>query len=420
MSDWRRLFRREASPTPRGPRALEPVPTAAAASEAPASPAPVSGFDWPLFGAFAALVGLGLLMNLSASSLMADAYYGDALHFVTRQSIGLGAGLLGGLFILKMPWRLLRRGSWWAYAAVLIALALVFSPIGREANGAMRWISVGGINQQPSEYAKLVLILVLSHYLAANEGRLQDTVGVLIPALALPAPVLLLVLLEPDFGSSVILVALTGILLFLAGLRWRWIVALGASAVAALAVLILIEPYRMRRLTSFTDPFADVEGAGYQVIQGWIALANGGMFGQGLASGVAQRGFLPEAHTDFISAVIGEELGAVGFAGMTLLYVAIVWRGVVIAGRSQDLYGTLVAMAITSLFGMQAIVNLGVVVGWLPAKGLVLPFLSYGASAITVHVLCMATLLRVGMASYTVDTPAAAVSPPPRPALGGA
>lgn len=354
-------------------------------------------WDWWLIVTTALLVGFGLLMMLSSSSLMADATYGNALHFVTRQAVGMIMGALGGVVVLLMPWKPLRRLSWWAWIGTIVLLALVFTPLGNEANGSYRWISLGPINIQPSEYAKVALILVLANYLAANEGRLHDVVGTLVPAVAVPVPILLLVIVEPDFGSTVVLSAIVGLMLFLAGLAWRWVIGGGALGVALLAFVAVLEPYRMRRLSSFLDPFADPEGSGYQVVQGWIALASGGLWGQGLASGVAQRGFLPEAHTDFISAVVGEELGAVGFVALVGLYLMLLWRGTHIATRAPDLFGNLVAMGCTALLGMQAVINLGVVVGWLPAKGLVLPFMSYGASAVTVHVLCIALLLRVGL-----------------------
>lgn len=368
---------------------------------------PQGHWDWWLVVACLALTALGLLMMLSASSLMADANYGNAFHFVTRQVIGIGMGSFAAAVALLLPWRVLKRASWVAYVGVMVLLLLVFSPLGNDVNGASRWIDFGPINLQPSEFAKVALILVLASYLSANEGRLHDTVGVLVPAVAIPVPVLLLVMLEPDFGSSVILTGLCGLLLFLAGLRWRWVVGLGATAALGLAFIALLEPYRVRRLTSFVDPFADPGASGYQVVQGWIALASGGLWGQGLATGVAQRGFLPEAHTDFISAVVGEELGAIGWIVMITLYGIVIWRGTHIANRAPDLFGMLLAMGVTTLLGVQAVINLGVVVGWLPAKGLVLPLMSYGASAVTVHMICVGLLLRVGMEG---------AAPPTRPA----
>lgn len=369
---------------------------AAQISEATSEGAP-GGFDWPLLGFAATLMAFGLLMILSASSLDADATYGNAMHFVTRQVLGLGMGAAVSAVILTMPWAWLRKGVWIAYGGAVLSLALVMSPLGHSAKGAARWIKLGPINLQPSEFAKVALVLILSHYLAANRGRLKDMLGVGMPGVGLLAPLVVLIVFQKDFGTTVILLGLAGVLFFVAGLQWRYIVAGLGGVAGLLSFLVAIEPYRLKRLTSFLDPFADPDGAGYQVVQGWIALASGGPFGAGLATGVAQRGFLPEAHTDFISAVIGEELGAMGWSFTILLILGLVWRGFVVAGRARDLFGMLVATGITTMFAAQAIINMGVVGGLIPPKGLVLPFLSYGASAALFHTMCVGILLRVAM-----------------------
>ncbi|MCA9569164.1 MAG: cell division protein FtsW [Myxococcales bacterium] len=352
--------------------------------------------DWPLAVIYGLLAGLGVLMILSASSLEADARYGDAFRFVVRQVAGIGVGLTLTTAILLTPIRVLRRLVWPAYVTSLLSLLMVLTPLAHTANGATRWFRLGPVNVQPSEFMKIALVVGLAHYLSINQGKLRDhaVLAVSVVLLALP---LVFMLPQKDFGTTVILIGLAGVLLFVAGLPWRWLFTLGGAAGAGLAVLIAVEPYRMVRLISFTDPFKDQSGAGYQVVQGWIALATGGLFGQGLASGVAQRGFLPEAHTDFISAVVGEELGAVGWSIMVLLFLALVWRALVIASRSQDLFCMLVAVGLASLVGAQCVINLGVVGGLMPNKGLVLPFMSYGASAAMAHSLVVGLLLRVSM-----------------------
>jgi len=358
---------------------------------------PARTWDWPLVAITVILAGLGLLMILSASSLNADARYGNAMHYVTRQLVGMGIGGVAAIAVVVAPWSWLRRAAWPSYLVTVLLMVLVMSPLGYSANGATRWISLGPVNLQPSEFAKLATIVIMAHYLSCNEGRLRDVVGVVFPGLTLMVPLLVLVIFQRDFGTTVILLGLAGVLLFVAGLQWRYIFGLVTAATAMLAVLIVIEPFRIRRLMSFLDPFADPDGAGYQVVQGWIALATGGLTGAGLASGVAQRGFLPEAHTDFIVAVIGEELGAIGWSLTVLLLVGLIWRGIVIATRSDSLFGMLVAVGISSMFAAQAIINIGVVGGVLPAKGLVLPFLSYGASAAMLNTFCVGVLLRVSM-----------------------
>jgi cell division protein FtsW len=353
-------------------------------------------FDFGLLGVALALAGSGLVVILSASSAGADTAYGDGLHFVYRQIMGLSLGGALGALAFVVPYARIRRLAWPLYLATLVLLALVMTPLGHTANGATRWLGFGPIHLQPSELARLAMILVLSDYLANNRGRLADVVGVGLPALGLLLPLVVLVIFQRDFGTTAILLGLAGVLLFVAGLQWRWVLLGAGSVTSLLAFLVLIEPYRVRRLASFLQPFADRTGDGYQVVQGWIALATGGPFGTGVASGIAQRGLLPEPHTDFIGAVIGEELGAVGWCAMVLLELLLVWRASTIASRAGDLFGMLVAVGIAAMFGAQAVINLGVVGGLLPAKGLVLPFLSYGASAAVVHAASIGLLLRIG------------------------
>ncbi|MEQ1568937.1 MAG: putative peptidoglycan glycosyltransferase FtsW [Myxococcota bacterium] len=372
-------------------------------------PAPPGSFDYGLLGVVIALAATGLVMILSASSSAADSGYGDSYHYVWRQLAGLTVGGALGAAALWSPYGRIRRFAWPLYLITLVLLVLVMTPLGHTAKGATRWIEIGPAHLQPSEIARLSLVLVLSDYLANNRGRMSDVVGVGIPGLGLLLPMVVLVIFQRDFGTTAILLGLAGTLLFVAGLKWRWVLG-GAVAVGGLlGFLVLIEPYRMRRLASFLDPFADRTGDGYQVVQGWIALATGGAFGTGIASGVAQRGLLPEPHTDFISAVIGEELGAVGWIAVVVLELLLVWRSATIASRAGDLFGMLAGIGIAAMFGSQALINLGVVGGLLPAKGLVLPFLSYGASAVMVHTACVGLLLRIGLGPGQ--------APEPRPTL---
>lgn len=371
---------------------------------------PLGSIDWVLTGTVGGLVGFGLLMLLSASSLMADATYGNALHFPSRQLAGVALGALLGGIVLVLPWPTLRRLSWPAYLVCLLGLVLVLTPLGNEANGASRWIGIGGVHVQPSEFAKVAVVMILANYLDANAGRLGDFVGVVFPAIGLVVPVILLLLFEPDFGSAVITAGAAGVCLFLAGLRWRWLGMLGSLAALATSALVLVEPYRLRRLVSFLDPYADPEGAGYQVVQAWIALASGGMSGEGLAAGVSQRGFLPEAHTDFIAAVVAEELGAIGWCVLVVAYAVLIFRGTTVAAKSKDVFGTVMAGGLTGLLAMNVLINLGVVVGWLPAKGLVLPFMSYGVSAVAAHLLCIALLVRTAVEARSPTPPATGAS----------
>jgi len=354
-----------------------------------------SMMDWWLLGSVGLLMSYGALMILSASSVEADAIYGNALHFVGRQSMGLMAGGVAAVGLVMLPPVWFRRLGNPLLIVTVVLLLAVMSPLGHEVKGATRWIDLGIMKFQPSELAKLALIVKLADYLACNEGRLKDLSGVVLPALLYFGLFVALVLYQRDLGTVIIFAGLTGLLLFVAGLDWRLLGTLGALAMAGFGVMVWVEPFRIRRLFAFIDPLADPSGTGYQVVQGWIAMASGGLFGHGMATGLAQQGFLPEAHNDFIMAVIGEELGAVGWVATLVVYAVVLWRGTVIAERATDLYGMLVASGISALIAVQVLINVGVVCGLLPAKGLVLPFLSYGASAAVVHTLCIGLLLRV-------------------------
>jgi len=352
--------------------------------------------DWWLVVLTTGLSIFGLVMILSASSLDADARYGNALHFAIRQLSGIIGGTVLAAVTWWMPSRYFRNVGFPLLVAAVVGLALVLSPLGNEAKGATRWISVGPVNLQPSEFAKLAWIIALGEHLGRNEGRLRrDAIAVGGPIILGISVLLAFIFAQKDFGTTAILLGLTGVMLVAAGLQWRYVGALGGVALLGLVMMIIVEPYRIQRLTSFVDPFADPDGAGYQVVQGWVALATGGVTGAGLASGVAQRGFLPEAHTDFILAVIGEELGAVGWTAALLVLLAILWRALRIARNAPDLHGMLIAVGITAMFSAQAFINVGVVGGMLPAKGLVLPFLSYGSSAAMVNVWAIGVLLRI-------------------------
>lgn len=353
--------------------------------------------DWWLAGTVALLMAYGSLMILSASSVEADALFGNALHFIGRQGVGLAIGGVLALGVVALPSTWFRALGTPLLLLSVVLLVLVMSPMGHEVKGAIRWIDFGIMKFQPSELAKVALIVKLADYLACHEGRLKDLSNGVLPALAIPGILVLLVLYQRDLGTIVIFAGLAGLLLFIAGLDWRWLGAMGALAMVGFGVMVWVEPFRMRRLFSFLDPLADAGGSGYQVVQGWIAMASGGLFGNGMASGLAQQGFLPEAHNDFILAVIGEEVGAVGWVITMTLYALVLWRGTVIAQRATDLYGMLVAVGVTALLTSQVCINAGVVGGLLPAKGLVLPFMSYGASAAVVHTLCIGLLLRVHM-----------------------
>lgn len=357
--------------------------------------------DWLLLGTTLFLLAFGMLMILSASSNYADHRYGNSLHFVTRQGMGVGLGLVSMAVVLFSPMKWIRRGGVWVYVVALIGMLLVFTPLGHKAYGAVRWISLGPIKIQPSEFARIGLVLVLGVFLHRNQGRINDIVGVLLMVVLITLPMIGLLMAQPDFGTTLLTGVLVFVMVFLSGLRWGWIAMLAVVGGVLGVFGAIVAPYRHKRITAFLSPFENLEGSGHQVIQGWIAMASGGWTGQGIAGGIAQRGNLPEAHTDFIGAVVGEDLGALGMIVLVVAFGVLVWRGYAIAARARTLYGTLIAAALTTLLASQAVVNLGVLVGWAPPKGLVLPFMSYGSSAVVAHLLCVALILRISVDSET-------------------
>ncbi|MCB9761950.1 MAG: putative lipid II flippase FtsW [Alphaproteobacteria bacterium] len=353
-------------------------------------------YDRPLIGIVVVLLIMGLVMVQSASGPVAADRMGEPLHYVKRQLMALLPGLVGCVFLARAPYDWLKRYAWAAYGAVIVGLTLVFVPgIANRVNGASRWIGMGSVNLQPSEFAKIASILCMSHFLGQHPGRMNDLKRVFLPALLIPAPLMALILAEPDFGTTVIIGGMAFLTLYVAGLRTQYIYGLGGLALLSIIPAVQFASYRLKRVTSFLDPWADAAGSGYQVIQSMIAFHSGGLLGRGLGESQAKHLFLPEPWTDFIASVVAEELGLFAIFGLLCLYGGLVWRGLTIARRAPDLFGTLLATSLTAMLGLQAFFNLGVVMGIVPPKGLVLPFMSYGASAIIGHLFCIGLLLNI-------------------------
>lgn len=375
--------------------------------------APLRRYDVPLILITFALVAFGLLMVYSASAYDAAADYEDPLHFVVRQGFAAGLGLVALVVLARTPYRRLKKHAPLLYGVAVAGLCLVWVPgLGHAANGAHRWFGVAGVNFQPAELAKLVILIGLAAWLQRNRADIHDP-RVLGMAFAGLIPPLALILIQPDFGSTLIICVLVGVMVFLAGLRWSWIATLATLAVSGLAVIMVAEPYRRDRLTAFLDPFAHCSDESYQVCQSLVALHNGGLFGQGVGASQAKLAFLPEPHNDFIAAVVGEEYGLVGVVAMLLAFGFFAWRGFGIARRAPDGFGSLLAGTLTTMIVGQACLNLGVVLSVVPPKGLVLPFLSYGSSAMEVNLAAVGILLSI---SAEAIRPAATTVPSGVPA----
>lgn len=352
--------------------------------------------DGWLIGGALAIALLGVLFVGEAAAPLAEAKGRSVYRYPGMQWLALTVGTVAGGAILSLPYAALDRLTRPLYGVCLALLALVWA-MGVEANGAKRWLVIGGVAPQPSELAKVAVILALAQFLSANRGRMRDVVAVGGTGLVIALLPIGLVALQRDLGTTVLLVSLAAVLFFVAGLPLKWFAGGGVMASAFVAYAALTSDFRWQRLTTFWEPFQHYETWGHQVAQGWMSMAAGGWTGVGLGAGTGQHGFVPEVQTDFIATVIAEEWGAAGWLLMVGLLGLLVGRAFTIAGRAPDLFGSLVAIGIGSMWAIQAIINLGMVVGLLPPKGIVLPFLSYGSTAALVYAACVGILLKIDL-----------------------
>lgn len=346
------------------------------------------------------LIVFGLVMVYSASAFSALELVGDEAYYLIRQLIALSVGLVLCVATAVTPMRIIRRYRVVLYSAVLCGLVLCFVPgISHSANGASRWIGAGGVNWQPSEFAKIIVLIMMADYLDRFRGQMADS-RVVLRSILIPLPALLLILPEPDFGTTAIIAGLCCIMVFIAGLRTTHTFVAAAAGLAIGIPAMIMEPYRVQRLTSFIDPWKTANAEGYHVIQSWVAMHSGGFWGQGLGNSMAKLHFLPEPWTDFIGAVIAEELGLFAIFAIIALYIIFIWRGLLIARNAKDSFSMLLAATLTLMVGFEAFFNLGVVMGVLPPKGLVLPFISYGSTAMMSHMWVIGILLSISAESH--------------------
>ena len=340
-------------------------------------------YDPFLLGAILLLVGMGLVMVYSASAITALDKMGDSFYFLKRQAIAAGIGLLAMGVAMKMGYRRMARLAYPLLVVAVILLLLVLIPaLGHSAGGARRWIRLPGISIQPAEITKVAWVVYLAYSLAKKREKVKSFSVGFLPHLAIAGLLVLLCMAEPDFGSSVALLFLMFVLLFAAGAKLSYLVGSVLFALPIAYAAIARSPYRMKRILAFLDPWAHRHDVGYQVSESLMSIGSGGLTGLGLGDGRQKLFFLPEAHTDFIFAIIGEELGLLGVLALVLLYGVIIWRGVRASLAATEPFGTYLGLGITSLIAFQAIVNMSVAMGLVPTKGLTLPFLSYGGSSL--------------------------------------
>ncbi|HAI52548.1 MAG: putative lipid II flippase FtsW [Limnochordia bacterium] len=354
--------------------------------------------DLILFLAVIALVSLGLIMVFSASSVMGLADAGNPYYYVQRQSILAVLGLVILFVLMKVDYHIFKP---LALPGLVISLALLVLVlfVGTGAGSASRWIRIAGFNLQPSELAKLILVNYVAVYLANKRARARKFFSGLLPILVITAVYFVLIMLEPDFGTAVALVFSVLVVLFAGGVHLGQLTFVGLLAAPVLAYLVTLKEYRVKRLFAFLDPWADPTDTGWNVIQSLLAIGSGGLFGVGLGRSRQKFSYLPEHHTDFIFAILCEELGFLGGAAVIVLFFVLAWRGLRIAMRAPDLYGTLLAIGITSIIAFQALLNIGVVTGSLPVTGIPLPFISHGGSSLLVSLAGMGILLNISRQS---------------------
>jgi len=355
-----------------------------------------------LFGVTLALCLLGAVMIYSASAVTADQQYGRSYIFLLRQAAWLLLGLLGMFALMRTDYRRLREPAVVYPTVFLVLLMLVGAFFLDKSHATHRWIRFGPVGIQPSELAKLAVVLYLAWFLdlkrrgaSSMEFRKEDFLHTILPVAGPILVCVVLILLEPDLGTSVDIVLVTAAILFVAGLSWKWLVTGAAAGLPILYLLITHVTYRQARLMAFLDPGSDPQGSGFQLLQSLIAVGSGGFTGVGLMESKQKLFYLPEAHTDFIYAVICEELGFVGALIVIALFVVYGWRGLRAAFGAPDGFGRLLALGITAMVICQALINFAVVLGMVPTKGIPLPFISYGGSSLLVMLLATGVLLNI-------------------------
>lgn len=364
----------------------------------------LSGIDVVLLGLVFALVVFGLIMVYSSSFIYAQERTGDGFAFIKKQLIFSVLGFIALFSAAQVPYR---KWADWAYPFALVStalLAIVLIPgVGTRVLGAQRWLKIGPVSIQPSEIAKFAMILFVARQLEKKNNQLHRFVPGVLSNFIIPLPAMILLLLQPDFGSTVMITVVIFLMMFLAGVKKRYLFSITLFGGGLAAALILGSSYRRARLMTFLDPWQDPLGKGFQVLQSMLGVHNGSLFGAGLGNGKEKLFYLPEAHNDFIFAVIGEELGFVGILAVICAFCFFIYRGLKIASHSwegqRDRFGALAATGITLALGLQAFVNMGVVLGLLPTKGLTLPFVSYGGSALIVDLFIVGILLNISKGS---------------------
>jgi cell division protein FtsW len=352
--------------------------------------------DFIIFFSIITLLGLGIVMVFSASAVSAYVHFNDSYYFLKRQLVWAAAGLLLMIFFMQIDYHVWRKWAKPIFYATVILLVLVLVPgIGKVVNGARRWIDFKLFALQPSEIAKLSMVFFMAESLTRQQDRITNLMKGLVPHLLVLLIVFGLILKEPDLGTALAIGGTIFLMFFASGAKVAHLGSLVGLGVIGIIVAIIAEPYRMRRITAFADPWQDPLDTGYHIIQSLYALGSGGVFGLGLGRSREKFLYLPEPHTDFIFAILGEELGFIGTVTVVLLFFLFAWRGYKVAISAPDTFGSLLAAGLTTMISLQAMMNIAVVTASMPVTGIPLPFVSYGGSALLFTMAGVGVLLNI-------------------------
>ena len=360
--------------------------------------------DVPLLAITLLLVSFGIVMVYSSSAIFAARSHGSAQYYLLRQASFAIVGLTAMTVAARIDYRLFRKFTYPMLAGTVGLLILVIAGFGRAGGGAARWLKIGPVTLQPAELAKVVVVLWLAHSLSKKQEKIRTFSVGFLPHLLVTGFLMILCLKQPDFGSSMVLLLLTFTLMFIAGAKTGYILGAVVAALPVAYQLVMGTAYRRRRWEAFVDPWAHRQDISYQLVESLLSFGSGGPTGLGLGDSRQKLFFLPEAHTDFIGAIIGEELGFLGICLLLSAYAFLLYRGITIALHARDDYGTYVAFGISTLFALQVLINLGVAMGVLPTKGLTLPMVSYGGSSLVINLFAIGILLSISR-SCVYDPP---------------
>lgn len=340
-------------------------------------------FDSVVFYTTMTLVFFGIIMVFSASYIQASFKHHDPYYFLKRDLIYATLGFIGMMILSNIDYRFWKKYSTHVCIIAIIFLVLVLTPLGIEANGAKRWLGVGGATFQPSDIAKFACVIITAKLIEVRYDKIKSLTKGVLPLLIMPAIFFILIMAEPNMSTAGTVILVVFVMLFVAGMNMKFVGGMGLAGVGLFAALVLAEPYRLKRMTAFLDPFQDPLGSGYQVIQSLYALGSGGLFGLGLGKSRQKYFYIPEPQNDFIFAIIGEELGLIGCILVIMLFILLVYRCVRIALKCEDIFGCMLVIGIGSLIGIQAALNIAVATSSMPNTGVALPFISYGGTSLT-------------------------------------